>query len=180
MTAPLDSPPSAYSPPKVARLIYKTQGWKGFYGGFAPCLLRAFPVNASALFVYEGLMRVMGAEKVVMQLWLLRVLLTLLVNRLGFRRRLCLPIRVCHVDFMYHHILQPYAGVIIDNGAKLQSRERTSATINDSLMEQSWFGWLPRSIRSGSQSGIISGMDVVDDTISYHICTPRLIHGLST
>lgn len=36
----------------------------GFFRGLGPSYLRAFPVNASAFFVYEGLMRVMGAEKV--------------------------------------------------------------------------------------------------------------------
>ena len=48
----------------MARTILREDGPKGFYKGLAPVLLRAFPVNASALFVYEGLMRFMGAEKV--------------------------------------------------------------------------------------------------------------------
>lgn len=33
------------------------------YRGFVPCLLRAFPTNASALFVWETSMRLMGAEQ---------------------------------------------------------------------------------------------------------------------
>lgn len=36
-----------------------------FYTGFLPCLLRAFPTNAAALFVYEGCMELMSAERVV-------------------------------------------------------------------------------------------------------------------
>ena len=46
---------------EVCRRIY-LEG--GFFRGLGPSYLRAFPVNASAFFVYEGLMRVMGAEKV--------------------------------------------------------------------------------------------------------------------
>lgn len=40
--------------------------WKvrGVYTGFLPCLLRAFPTNAAALFAFETAMRFMGAEKV--------------------------------------------------------------------------------------------------------------------
>lgn len=48
----------------VARQIYNIDGYRGYFRGLMPCLLRAFPVNASALWVYEGLMRVLGAEKV--------------------------------------------------------------------------------------------------------------------
>ena len=46
------------------RRIYASEGYKGYFRGLGPSLLRAFPVNASALWVYEGLMRVLGAEKV--------------------------------------------------------------------------------------------------------------------
>ncbi|KLO13980.1 mitochondrial carrier [Schizopora paradoxa] len=49
---------------RVAKAIIQSEGVKGFYRGMTPVVLRAFPVNASALFVYEGLMRVFGAEKV--------------------------------------------------------------------------------------------------------------------
>ncbi|SPO31277.1 related to YMC2  len=37
---------------------------RGVYTGFLPCLLRAFPTNAAALFAFETAMRFMGAEKV--------------------------------------------------------------------------------------------------------------------
>ncbi|KAG9039344.1 hypothetical protein FRB95_010632 [Tulasnella sp. JGI-2019a] len=49
--------------PQVARTILQTQGWRGFYAGMTPVLLRAFPVNAVAYSVYEGIMRLLGAEK---------------------------------------------------------------------------------------------------------------------
>lgn len=48
----------------TTRQIYMTEGIRGFYAGIGPTLLRAFPVNAAALFVYEGILRVMNAEKV--------------------------------------------------------------------------------------------------------------------
>ena len=37
---------------------------RGVYTGFLPCLLRAFPTNAAALFAFETAMRFMGAERV--------------------------------------------------------------------------------------------------------------------
>ncbi|KAL9715865.1 hypothetical protein Ac2012v2_000308 [Leucoagaricus gongylophorus] len=47
----------------VARLTYSVDGVAGFYRGLAPTLIRAFPMNASALFAYEGIMRLLGAEE---------------------------------------------------------------------------------------------------------------------
>jgi len=47
----------------TAKRILLVDGPVGFFRGLTPVLLRAFPVNASALFVYEGLMRGLGAEK---------------------------------------------------------------------------------------------------------------------
>ena len=49
---------------QIAKIIAREDGPKGFVRGLTPVLLRAFPVNASALFVYEGLMKLMNAEKV--------------------------------------------------------------------------------------------------------------------
>ncbi|KAF9551301.1 hypothetical protein EC957_009185 [Mortierella hygrophila] len=37
--------------------VYRTDGFKGFYRGFLPCLLRAFPTNACALTSFELTMR---------------------------------------------------------------------------------------------------------------------------
>ncbi len=48
----------------VTKKILVTEGYRGFFRGLGPCLLRSFPVNASALFVYESLLRAFGAEKV--------------------------------------------------------------------------------------------------------------------
>ncbi|KAL5495308.1 hypothetical protein ACEPAI_771 [Sanghuangporus weigelae] len=61
MAAPLDLPRQSVA--AVAKRIYHEDGLKGFARGLTPILLRAFPVNASALFVYEGLMKLMNAEK---------------------------------------------------------------------------------------------------------------------
>lgn len=44
--------------------IHRTAGLRGFFAGLSPCILRAFPANACAFYVYEGLMRTFGAEKV--------------------------------------------------------------------------------------------------------------------
>lgn len=48
----------------AARTIYREAGLRGFYRGFGVCMLRAWPTNAAAMFIYEGLMRLLGAEKV--------------------------------------------------------------------------------------------------------------------
>ncbi|KAI0094800.1 mitochondrial carrier [Irpex rosettiformis] len=45
------------------RRIRATYGLRGFFAGLSPTILRAFPVNASAFYVYEGLMRIFNAEK---------------------------------------------------------------------------------------------------------------------
>jgi solute carrier family 25 carnitine/acylcarnitine transporter 20/29 len=47
----------------MARQIHAEHGLAGYFRGLMPTLLRAFPVNASAIFVYEGMLRGMGAEK---------------------------------------------------------------------------------------------------------------------
>jgi len=49
---------------QTARDIFLREGYRGFFKGLGPCLLRAFPVNASAFFVYEGTLRLLKAEKV--------------------------------------------------------------------------------------------------------------------
>lgn len=40
--------------------VYRDQGWKGYWRGFLPCFLRAFPANAMALVAFEGVMRTLG------------------------------------------------------------------------------------------------------------------------
>jgi solute carrier family 25 carnitine/acylcarnitine transporter 20/29 len=62
MAAPLHEP--RRSAIAIAKEIMRVDGPRGFVRGLAPVLIRAFPVNASALFVYEGTMRMLGAEKV--------------------------------------------------------------------------------------------------------------------
>ncbi|TGO60407.1 hypothetical protein BOTNAR_0146g00200 [Botryotinia narcissicola] len=41
----------------AAREVYRESGWKGYWRGFLPCFLRAFPANAVALVAFEGVMR---------------------------------------------------------------------------------------------------------------------------
>jgi hypothetical protein len=38
------------------RKIYVQQGWRGYFRGIGPCLLRAFPVNAAIFLSYEACM----------------------------------------------------------------------------------------------------------------------------
>lgn len=41
----------------AAKAVYKKNGWRGYWRGFLPCFLRAFPANAAALVAFEGVMR---------------------------------------------------------------------------------------------------------------------------
>lgn len=41
----------------AARAVYKESGWRGYWRGFVPCFLRAFPANACALLAFESVMR---------------------------------------------------------------------------------------------------------------------------
>jgi solute carrier family 25 carnitine/acylcarnitine transporter 20/29 len=41
----------------AARTVYKENGFKGYWRGFLPCFLRAFPANAAALVAFEAVMR---------------------------------------------------------------------------------------------------------------------------
>ncbi|KAL6904924.1 mitochondrial carrier domain-containing protein [Trichoderma evansii] len=41
----------------AAVTVYRESGWKGYWRGFLPCFLRAFPANAMALVAFEGVMR---------------------------------------------------------------------------------------------------------------------------
>ena len=41
----------------AAREIWRRDGVKGYWRGFVPCFLRAFPANAIALVAFEGVMR---------------------------------------------------------------------------------------------------------------------------
>lgn len=44
--------------------ILATEGIRGFYRGLAPCLARAFPVNAITFLAYEMTMRLMGGREI--------------------------------------------------------------------------------------------------------------------
>ncbi|KAF2865132.1 mitochondrial carnitine/acylcarnitine carrier protein [Massariosphaeria phaeospora] len=41
----------------AAKAIYRETGWKGYWRGFVPCILRAFPANAVALVAFESVLR---------------------------------------------------------------------------------------------------------------------------
>ncbi|KAL7901702.1 mitochondrial carrier domain-containing protein [Trichoderma sp. SZMC 28014] len=41
----------------AAATVYRESGWRGYWRGFLPCFLRAFPANAMALVAFEGVMR---------------------------------------------------------------------------------------------------------------------------
>lgn len=41
----------------AAIAVARETGWKGYWRGFVPCFLRAFPANAMALVAFEGVMR---------------------------------------------------------------------------------------------------------------------------
>ena len=62
MTDPLggglaDGTPRFRSWREAARAVYREAGWRGYWRGFLPCFLRAFPANAMALVAFEGVMR---------------------------------------------------------------------------------------------------------------------------
>ncbi|KAE8411604.1 alpha-1,6 mannosyltransferase subunit [Aspergillus pseudocaelatus] len=38
----------------AAVAVYRERGWRGYWRGFVPCFLRAFPANAMALVAFEG------------------------------------------------------------------------------------------------------------------------------
>lgn len=62
MTDPLghglgDGTPRFRSWADAARTVYAEAGWRGYWRGFLPCFLRAFPANAAALVAFEAVMR---------------------------------------------------------------------------------------------------------------------------
>ncbi|KAL1960590.1 hypothetical protein VTO42DRAFT_7169 [Malbranchea cinnamomea] len=42
---------------EAAVAVHRESGWRGYWRGFLPCFLRAFPANAMALVAFEGVMR---------------------------------------------------------------------------------------------------------------------------
>lgn len=42
---------------EAAQAVYREGGARGYWRGFVPCFLRAFPANAMALVAFEGIMR---------------------------------------------------------------------------------------------------------------------------
>ena len=48
---------------QAAKAVWTEGGAKGFWRGFGPCFLRAFPANGAALVAFEGVMRTLGSAK---------------------------------------------------------------------------------------------------------------------
>ena len=44
----------------AAKDVWRRDGLKGYWRGFLPCFIRAFPANAMALLVFEGIMRALS------------------------------------------------------------------------------------------------------------------------
>jgi solute carrier family 25 carnitine/acylcarnitine transporter 20/29 len=59
MTAPDSSPPLYRNMRHCFSSIYKTEGVKGFFRGFTPCVLRAFPANAACFATFELAMKIL-------------------------------------------------------------------------------------------------------------------------
>ncbi len=38
---------------QCAQTILKEEGWRAFFKGFTPCLIRSVPANAAAFFAFE-------------------------------------------------------------------------------------------------------------------------------
>ncbi|KAF2024617.1 mitochondrial carnitine/acylcarnitine carrier protein [Setomelanomma holmii] len=57
MTDPLGSERRYARWRDAAKTVYRENGLKGYWRGFVPCFLRAFPANAMALVAFEGVMR---------------------------------------------------------------------------------------------------------------------------
>jgi solute carrier family 25 carnitine/acylcarnitine transporter 20/29 len=53
MAAPDGTPDALRGMTATFRHILVKEGWRGFFVGFAPCMLRAFPANAAAFFGFE-------------------------------------------------------------------------------------------------------------------------------
>jgi solute carrier family 25 carnitine/acylcarnitine transporter 20/29 len=49
--------------PVTARIIYAKEGFTGFYRGFVPCIMRSFPTNGAALWVYTWIMAAVAGRR---------------------------------------------------------------------------------------------------------------------
>jgi len=54
--APDTIPPRYNGMVHAATTIYRTDGWRAFFSGFTPCLMRAFPANAACFVAFEIVM----------------------------------------------------------------------------------------------------------------------------
>jgi len=61
--APDTIPPRYAGIAGAARDIYAEAGWRGFFRGFSPCILRAFPANAACFLAFELMMKLLPQEQ---------------------------------------------------------------------------------------------------------------------
>ena len=47
---------------EAVQKIYRTSGWRGFFKGFTPTIIRAFPANAATFLGYELVMSAFKSE----------------------------------------------------------------------------------------------------------------------
>jgi len=59
LAAPDVRPPVYKGIVDCGRIIYRTEGFRGFFAGFTPCLLRAFPANAACFVAFEIVMSIL-------------------------------------------------------------------------------------------------------------------------
>jgi len=57
--APDTVPPKYAGMAAAARDVFTAGGWRGFYTGFLPCILRAVPANAACFVAYETIMSIL-------------------------------------------------------------------------------------------------------------------------
>lgn len=60
--APDVSPPVYKGMTHCFRTIYRQEGYRAFFSGFTPCVLRAFPANAAAFVGFELALRALPEE----------------------------------------------------------------------------------------------------------------------
>jgi len=59
LAAPDVAPPKYKGVIDAARTIYRKEGWRAFFAGFSPCVIRAFPANAACFVAFEQIMSIL-------------------------------------------------------------------------------------------------------------------------
>jgi len=61
LAAPDVNPPTFRGIAHASQVIFRQQGFRGFYQGFTPCLVRSFPANGACFLAYEVVMSLLPA-----------------------------------------------------------------------------------------------------------------------